>query len=1110
MKRAREVVAIIAAELFLVVPFWTADADGECKMKSGSKGRRAHPGVNGGAHRFITLVLIAIVPLLGACEMFGPRALSLEEAKKITTELKGEPFVPPPRTINDITAILDQEKPNLRRLARARAAADREPPVTNDAEVLANFYLKRAMAAGYVGRPEQRIADLTQAAHWAKKSNSSKLSSILFKLGFALFGSGEAEVWGDGGHYAPSLDYFEQAIEATTNKGDRLWMNSVLAAIKAFRGDLEGAEKNLAIAQRLKLEIYSQWRVIEEDWVIWWELQTDNARAQILEAQGRHKEAEAIYRKGIARLASSDRYRKQVFYNQVCRLARSLKNQGRLIEAEVEMRKSLLGKLKLFGRYSTRTFRPLGGLADILIAQGRYAEAETLARASIEIFQRVGASSSSYSFVGARVLLGKALLSQGRWEEALATFESIREALAADPKAYGLGVVWWAIALMKAGRAEEALGILRVERDRYKRLLGEKHPKTAMVRGLIAMALFEGGDRRQALTEFGEAIPVLVSRPDQSSDESTMMDVGSRCLKSILDYYIGALAGVRGTELERWAGIDAMTTAFRIAEAARGRGVERALAASSARTAAKDPRLADLVRREQDAQNQVSALYGMLANALSVPTDQQNPEAIRSLRYKIDKLDAARSALRLQIEREFPDYAQLLNPKLASVEEVQRALRPGEALVATYVGEKRTYIWAIPHEGKAAFAAVPLGRERIAAAVGELRKALNPNAQTLGDIPAFDLALAHKLFNALLAPVEPGWRGARSLIVIPHGALGQLPFSLLPTERVDLGPEKAPLFSNYRPVRWLVRTAAVTNMPSVASLVTLRGLPAGDPKRRPFIGFGDPYFSEQQAQEAAKPAVPSQGEAVASRGLSLLQTRGLRLRLRNSPGLEGVDSADLSRLPRLPDTAEEVRSIALAMEADLTKDVFLGARANEGLVKTLDLSGRRVIVFATHGLVPGDLNGLTQPALALSSPVVAGVGGDGILTMEEILGLRLDADWVVLSACNTASGKGAGAEAVSGLGRAFFYAGARALLASNWPVETTSARLLTSDLFRRQAQDAGLTRAEALRQAMSRLIDGKGYIDKATGKTVFSYAHPIFWAPFTLVGDGAGGVALEN
>ena len=140
--------------------------------------------------------------------------------------------------------------------------------------------------------------------------------------------------------------------------------------------------------------------------------------------------------------------------------------------------------------------------------------------------------------------------------------------------------------------------------------------------------------------------------------------------------------------------------------------------------------------------------------------------------------------------------------------------------------------------------------------------------------------------------------------------------------------------------------------------------------------------------------------------------------------------------------------------------------------------------------------------MALTAPGVAGIDGEGLLTMEKILGLKLDADWVVLSACSTAAGQGAGAEAVSRLGRAFFYAGARALVVTHWPVESTSARLLTTMTFRRQAADLTLTRAEALKQSMLDLIDSPGYIDPGTKRVAYSYAHPLFWAPFALVGDG--------
>jgi len=316
------------------------------------------------------------------------------------------------------------------------------------------------------------------------------------------------------------------------------------------------------------------------------------------------------------------------------------------------------------------------------------------------------------------------------------------------------------------------------------------------------------------------------------------------------------------------------------------------------------------------------------------------------------------------------------------------------------------------------------------------------------------------------------------------------------------------LFANYRQVPWLARSHAVTTLPSVASLATLRTMPAGDPSRRSFVGFGDPYFSQEQATLAAQEAVivPSASEAPL-RDVVALTTRAVPIRLR---GLSAAfHSSQLAKLPRLPETAEEIRDLAGATHADPVRDVMLGARANEKAVKTLDLTRYRVVAFATHGLVPGDLDGLAQPALAMSAPEVANVDGNGLLTMDDILSLQLNADWVVLSACNTASGQGTGAEAISGLGRAFFYAGARALLVSHWPVETTSARALTTDLFRRQQNDAGINRAEALQQTMNWLIDQGTFIDAASGQTVFSYAHPIFWAPFTLIGDGSSDASVR-
>jgi CHAT domain-containing protein len=135
---------------------------------------------------------------------------------------------------------------------------------------------------------------------------------------------------------------------------------------------------------------------------------------------------------------------------------------------------------------------------------------------------------------------------------------------------------------------------------------------------------------------------------------------------------------------------------------------------------------------------------------------------------------------------------------------------------------------------------------------------------------------------------------------------------------------------------------------------------------------------------------------------------------------------------------------------------------------------------------------------------VTGENEDGLLTMGEIMTLKLNSDWVVLSACNTGAAKGKGAEAVSGLGRAFFYAGARAILVSMWPVETTSAKKLTTRLFHYQKKDKTLSRARALQKSMLALIDDPGLKDEVSGKIIASYAHPLFWASFIIVGEAGG------
>jgi CHAT domain-containing protein len=207
----------------------------------------------------------------------------------------------------------------------------------------------------------------------------------------------------------------------------------------------------------------------------------------------------------------------------------------------------------------------------------------------------------------------------------------------------------------------------------------------------------------------------------------------------------------------------------------------------------------------------------------------------------------------------------------------------------------------------------------------------------------------------------------------------------------------------------------------------------------------------------------------------------------------GIDRAALAKaLPRLADTADELNTVAGKLGAS-PGDIFLRARATETTVKRTSLADYRVVYFATHGLVAGDVKGLAEPSLALTIPAQPSEADDGLLTASEIAQLRLNADWVVLSACNTISGDKPGAEALSGLARAFFYAGARALLVSHWAVDSAAATRLTTSTFDILKADPKLGRAEALRRAMLAYLD-----DKSDPKI----AYPAFWAPFSIVGEG--------
>lgn len=1013
-----------------------------------------------------------------------------------------------PRTVADITAILDQEKPDPARIAEADRAARAVPPEGLIGRRLVAFLENRGDAASELGRDRQALDDLSKAHELAKRRLDRDIDTQLY----TQLLNDLARTQGFLGQPRAARETYREEIDYLSAKSqERGTMFSAfqnLAFAAAASGDFDEANDWLRKIDALE-EDAKGWRKKQEFRQVWASF-SERAHGQVLALAGKLDEAIPHLRLAAAQMmqAESDTADRPwppagtyitIGNIALTELAAALARDGHILEAELEARRALLSELHLHGRYSTKTVPMILAVARVLAEEGRYAEAEKLGRAVLDTYQALQVDDTSTRVTEARALLGTTLVAEGRWPDALDQFDRVRKGLADDgPHLRNLerSNVDFAIAPMNGGRAQEAVELARQIMEDRARIFGNASYTTAEATGVYGAALVASGNVPAARDALGRAVPVLlgVGRA-QDRDEAQPLRVAR--LRIILEAYLDILAADGKAA--------AVETAFQVADVARGQSVQHALAQSAARVAVNDPALADLVRREQDAQRQIAAETALLANAYALPADQRDDAALAKVRAALDELNRGAAAMQDEIRRRFPDFARLTNPPPATVAEVQSALRQGEALVAVYVARDHTYLWAVPKSGSPAFAVSALSRAEAERTVGTLRRALDPNAATLGDIPPFNLALSYRLYGALLDPVKAGWAGATQLLTVPHGALEQLPFALLTTAPASTSDAKGEaMFSGYRRAPWLIRRVAVTQLPSVTSLIALRGLAAKATAPRPFIGFGDPWFSVEEEKEARRDAVDRTMTKLASAVNAELAVRGIRIKLRSLPRTESVDSAQLAMLPRLPETADEVREVAVSLQADPQADVFLGDRANEKTVLTTKLDDRRVVMFATHGLVPGDLDGLTEPALALSAPQVAHVEGDGLLTVSKILGLRLNADWVVLSACNTAAGDGAGAEAVSGLGLAFFYAGSRALLVSNWPVETIAARQLTTELFRREAATPGLARGEALRQSMLALIDGPGRTDPLTRRSLFSYAHPIFWAPFSLVGDGGG------
>lgn len=492
--------------------------------------------------------------------------------------------------------------------------------------------------------------------------------------------------------------------------------------------------------------------------------------------------------------------------------------------------------------------------------------------------------------------------------------------------------------------------------------------------------------------------------------------------------------------------------------------VDHTIAQAAARLSATTPVIAGMIGELQDHQRAADLARVKLAYQQSLPDDERSGEEEARLKAELPDQLAAAATIRQALSTQFPEFDALVSPHPLKLNQLRALLQPHEGLLSFLIGRDRSFAQLVTRDG-VMIAPVPEGAQALRETVKSLRLALEVQG---GAIAEFDLHEANQLHDDLLGALQPALAEVDHLVIIPQGPLANLPFALL----VTAPPEG----KNYEKVDWLLRKASLSYTPSLQAFGQLRSAKRASLPSRPLLGFGDPVLLGHGG---------GQGEAAAMSQL-----------LGNCSQGGPIPAQLLRSLEPLPDTALELNAVAKALGAP-AHSLFIGPEATEYTFRQQQLSDFRVLYFATHGLLPGELHCQAEPGLVLTPPQLPATvkENDGLLESSEIASLRLNADLVVLSACNTAGPGGGpgGGEALSGLAEAFFHAGAHNMVVSHWQVPSAATTELMSGMFKAWfSGTTGENIGDALRQSQLALI--------ANPRT----AHPFFWAAFVAVGDGRG------
>ena len=741
--------------------------------------------------------------------------------------------------------------------------------------------------------------------------------------------------------------------------------------------------------------------------------------AQMLSRADRDAEAE-VYARLAVDTATDHVDRKHPSYARALEaLGLLLSRTGRRTESLAYLERSVAIKRETVGTKSLYFHFALQNLGNLLLPLERYDEAEPLFLEAERGFRDIEGDNSPQS---ARALAFAGVVSAARGRDAEA-IDRLQTALArvrdgsAEDRDMGQRVYPFLIpALIHAGRLPEARAAAADFSAQTRQL--DNMPAFALAYASMLSAWTDD----HAVTDAATHMVGLLRTSLSLQDDGELNEEQRAALDAVL--------AIAAQKQDAALALDAMAVLAGSRMAQANRLVAERMGA--------EPALAARIRDLQDHSRTLETADSALLKALATDT---GVDAARAAQMRIARQVAQD---RTAITYDYPQWAEARGAASPDLQSLQSGLGPREALLAVMPAFSGVYILAVSRD-RASILRADDDRAQWVTQIDRLRTSLS----TTG----FDRDTAHALYRQLFTPPVMAVLGkARSLRIVPAGAITSLPFAMLPQKPVSRIDQHSD---------WLIRRFA---------LEVETGFATSRPRHRTaqaghLLGIGAPM------------PFPAVNPATALNATMLAAGRYYR----------GSAADALSQLPPLPGSAQELQAVARRFGSGRST-LLVGQDANEAALRHADLTGYSVMLFATHGLVSGQMEGLNEPALLLSPPT-PGAQGDGLLTASEVAQLRIGADWVILSACNTAAGDTAQAPAYSGLAQAFRYAGAGSLLVSHWPVRDDAGAFITLETVK--ASQNGHSRAIALQKAMLKLIRSKQ--PDAT--------QPYVWAPFILVGQ---------